>query len=105
MNREGGKFKNSSEIKLSVTEFIEKVKERGSLLFRVSELSNLYIPRTRSFQYNSLSEIIFYGETFTANLKLENRGTIKKKKTGKYPFRSFNSVMFAPNITFILSVG
>lgn len=79
MNREGGKFKNSSEIKLSVTEFIEKVKER-SLLFRVSELSNLYIPRTRSFQYNSLSEVIFYGETFTANLKLENRGTIKKKK-------------------------
>lgn len=80
MNREGGKFKNSSEIKLSVTEFIEKVKEHGSLLFRVSELSNLYIPRTRSFQYNSLSEVIFYGETFTANLKLENRGTIKKKK-------------------------
>lgn len=69
---------------------LKKSKSVGSLLFRVSELSNLYIPRTCSFQYNSSSGAIFYGETFTArqtwgsSSKIEGR--LKKKKREKISF-------------------
>lgn len=94
MNREEGRFKNSSEIKLSVTKFcpLKKSKSVGSLLFRVSELSNLYIPRTCSFQYNSSSGAIFYGETFTARQTRGSSSKIEgrlKKKREKISFSIF----------------
>lgn len=55
-------FKNSSEIKLSVAKFcpLKKSKSVGSPPFRVSELSNLYIPgKLAPFQYDSSSGAIF----------------------------------------------
>lgn len=73
---------------------LKKSKSVGSLLFRVSELSNLYIPRTCSFQCNSSSGAIFYGETFTARQTWGSSSKIEgrlKKKKGK-------NILFDPSI-------